>query len=110
MQEWVDGGAGSHATAYIYAAFKQEQYFQFLSWFVQEWAEEALPGFDKGHNSPFKAGTQCFRCSALKNKATGGALLSCSLCRNIFYCSPECQKLDWKRHKEYSCVQGPKKK
>ena len=26
-------------------------------------------------------------------------LKSCSQCHNIFYCSQECQKQDWKRHK-----------
>ena len=26
-------------------------------------------------------------------------LVNCGKCKNIYYCSRECQKTDWKRHK-----------
>jgi hypothetical protein len=50
----------------------------------------------------------CVECKA-KNIATGeylnlpGKLLKCSRCEKEFYCSKECQKSDWKRHKKV-CV------
>lgn len=36
-------------------------------------------------------------------KVSGGELLRCSRCKKVRYCSPECQKRDWKRHK-VGCV------
>lgn len=33
--------------------------------------------------------------------------LRCSRCQVIYYCSPECQKSDWKRHKPFCVVGGP---
>jgi hypothetical protein len=104
LQRLVDQGAATHAAAYIYAALLQEHILNFLTWFAVVWAEEVIPGFSKD-KSAFKAGTVCFRCSAVENK-DGGKLLACSLCNNIYYCSRECQKLDWKRHKDYSCAKS----
>ncbi len=31
----------------------------------------------------------------------GKSLMTCSRCRAIYYCSPNCQKVDWPRHKKY---------
>lgn len=41
---------------------------------------------------------KCLGCSELKEKK-----LSCARCKKIVYCSRECQKIDWKRHKP-ECV------
>ena len=40
----------------------------------------------------------CAKCSKTA-KSTGTALKSCALCRDVYYCSPECQKKDWGQHK-----------
>ncbi|KAI0788423.1 hypothetical protein C8Q75DRAFT_854374 [Abortiporus biennis] len=32
-------------------------------------------------------------------------LSHCGKCKSIFYCSPKCQKADWKRHKKYCQTQ-----
>lgn len=39
----------------------------------------------------------CFRCHKFGSAAH--PLGTCTRCRNETYCSPECQKLDWKMHK-----------
>lgn len=43
----------------------------------------------------------CYTCKEPKK------LLRCARCCSIFYCSRECSKKDWKRHKN-ECVQKPK--
>jgi len=35
-------------------------------------------------------------------------LLNCSRCKRISYCSKECQKLDWHRHRHSECERKPK--
>ncbi|KAJ7438940.1 hypothetical protein B0H11DRAFT_2103469 [Mycena galericulata] len=44
---------------------------------------------------PARMGLACHKCF----KEEGVRLSRCSGCRRISYCSPECQKLDWKPHK-----------
>ncbi|TCD63309.1 hypothetical protein EIP91_005690 [Steccherinum ochraceum] len=41
----------------------------------------------------------CAQCGAQKGSSTGEELLRCSRCKNVFYCSKECQKAAWKQHK-----------
>ena len=53
----------------------------------------------------FKA---CELCSKTKI-STGNSLRSCSRCMSVHYCSTECQKSDWARHKT-SCVERGKTK
>jgi len=48
---------------------------------------------DKGTSNPL-----CHVCGVTRAEG-GGPLLQCSGCRRAYYCSPACQKEDWKRHK-----------
>ena len=44
----------------------------------------------------------CFTCGRSEKKSTGGkseALLVCVRCKKAKYCSADCQKADWKKHK-----------
>ncbi|KAI1331487.1 hypothetical protein F5Y16DRAFT_422996 [Xylariaceae sp. FL0255] len=45
---------------------------------------------------------KCIMCDATENKE-GGALLRCGRCGEVAYCSPECQKKDWKTHRQMEC-------
>ena len=47
----------------------------------------------------------CETCDARERKR-GGVLLQCAKCKRTRYCSVECQKGDWKRHKK-SCGKEP---
>ncbi|KAI0886802.1 uncharacterized protein GGS22DRAFT_117733 [Annulohypoxylon maeteangense] len=48
--------------------------------------------------SDFNHIDKCRNCNATNNKQ-GGDLLKCSRCKEVFYCSPECQRKDWKKHR-----------
>lgn len=41
-----------------------------------------------------KSEMYCSRCEKVED------LKQCSQCKMIYYCSPECQELDWSKHKE----------
>ncbi|KAI8964172.1 hypothetical protein F5Y11DRAFT_316828 [Daldinia sp. FL1419] len=41
---------------------------------------------------------KCRNCNATEGKE-GGKLLKCSRCKEVKYCSPECQRKDWKTHR-----------
>ena len=43
----------------------------------------------------------CFRLGC--NSGNSGAPKACAACGTVSYCSKECQRLDWKRHKQF-CV------
>ncbi|GAA5928553.1 hypothetical protein JCM3775_004563 [Rhodotorula graminis] len=45
-------------------------------------------------SSPERACAHCH-----KDLEPAVKLLTCSACKSVFYCSPDDQKLDWKRHK-----------
>ncbi|XPT04655.1 hypothetical protein M3J09_013731 [Ascochyta lentis] len=49
------------------------------------------------NSKPKKAG--CLKCNAPTTKA-GNPLLKCAKCKVAQYCSPDCQKKDWKKHKQ----------
>ena len=69
---------------------------------------EDAPPKDDPTNPP------CFVCgTTAKDGGTGTLsfvpkLLKCSRCANIVYCSQQCQRNDWKRHKP-ECIPKPKK-
>jgi len=51
----------------------------------------------------YPGGKACFFCGAPKfvsETNPSGKLLVCCRCREIKYCSPQCQRRDWKRHKQ----------
>ncbi|KKY32509.1 putative mynd finger family protein [Diaporthe ampelina] len=41
---------------------------------------------------------RCTNCGGLEAKG-GGALMKCARCKTVRYCSAECQKKDWKKHR-----------
>ncbi|KAI1087978.1 hypothetical protein F5B19DRAFT_496828 [Rostrohypoxylon terebratum] len=41
---------------------------------------------------------RCRNCNATHTKS-GGELLKCARCKEVLYCSSECQKKDWKKHR-----------
>ena len=67
----------------------------------------------KGYAEPQKSGEE------RKSKVRGtkicavcgitAGLTRCSRCEKISYCGPQCQKSDWKRHKNAECVKKEKK-
>jgi len=44
----------------------------------------------------------CFnlQCSLPNREAERSTMLSCTRCRRVNYCSPQCQKVDWTDHKQ----------
>ncbi|KAJ7129268.1 hypothetical protein C8R44DRAFT_73592 [Mycena epipterygia] len=50
----------------------------------------------------FCAGTndQCYACDEPGDEAGGNPLRRCSRCQIARYCSPECQRIDWAKHKQ----------
>ena len=70
----------------------------YLRYVAEQWADDSVPNF----KSPWRHGSHCFRCGA-DQRADGGKLLSCGLCNAVHYCSKQCQKEDWPRHKRESC-------
>ena len=49
-------------------------------------------------------GKICFHCGT-SEEDVGRKIMSCSRCKSIYYCSRQCQKDDWKRHKK-ECKDG----
>ena len=65
---------------------------------------QILKDGDTGYMNPFEASTAggirfCDSCGAVRT-ASGGALLLCGVCGEGRYCSQDCQKREWKVHKE----------
>ena len=47
---------------------------------------------------------ECAMCGATATK-----MQTCSMCRRVYYCGPQCQKADWKMHKLHCKKKGSKK-
>jgi hypothetical protein len=64
-------------------------------------AAAAAPGSGGGGEPPQHRArdTSCCRTCGAASKPSGKALSLCSGCRGAAYCSPACQKADWKAHK-----------
>jgi hypothetical protein len=41
----------------------------------------------------------CLKCGAVTTK-TGSPLLKCNACKTVKYCSSDCQKMDWRQHRQ----------
>ena len=71
-------------------------------WDMQAAMQAIMKGKDLTDILP--TGEKCLTCGAL-NKPDGGNLLTCSRCNVAAYCSVDCQRQDWKRHKKEECNQ-----
>lgn len=66
-----------------------------------EFAKEMIADYDKADSKPPKDATPtCDGCGSEEGKS-GQQLKSCAKCKSASYCSRECQKSDWKKHKKY---------
>lgn len=54
-------------------------------------------------NSTIEGLTDGFKCA----KCSKEAFKRCSKCKNVWYCSRECQVADWKEHKPKCAVEAP---
>ncbi len=66
------------------------------------WNFQSIQSFYRSCGSDLKntVFTQCSRCK--KDEGEGGVvLLSCSRCKFALYCGGECQKLDWRDHRQF---------
>lgn len=62
-------------------------------------AEKLIASFaNLGSKAPKHANSVCGACGA-SAKPNGSALLTCSECKKRHYCSAQCQKEEWKDHK-----------
>mmetsp|Transcript_5810 Transcript_5810/g.8719 ORF Transcript_5810/g.8719 Transcript_5810/m.8719 type:complete len:406 (+) Transcript_5810:58-1275(+) len=43
----------------------------------------------------------CVNCGISEDTSTKGKLMQCSRCKLAYYCSKECQRADWKKHKVF---------
>jgi hypothetical protein len=97
LQRLLEAGAVTEAPVYIYAALKQNMLLDFLVLAVGSFGEDHIPNFDVSKIvEPI-----CYVCGK-REAADGSKLLTCAGCKLMKYCSRECQKRDYARHKE-SC-------
>jgi hypothetical protein len=79
---------------------------QFYGGFDASKSHFALRGMPKYGTLPDNAQ----RCNGCQKETKAKALSNCSSCGKVRYCGKECQKADWKRHKERCKLSLEKKK
>jgi len=107
LNHLINNCVATDAVCLIYAAQRQQYVLQFLQQAVCQYC--ILTGNDDPKEMEiwsYQGASACYVCAARK-RPDGSRLLCCSKCKNINYCSPECQKRDWPRHKAESCVTSP---
>jgi len=74
--------------------------------FVQAWCSEACWRATTSHRCRCdECDVRIKRCGGCNRVDTGNTFSRCARCNNEWYCSRECQKVDWKRHKK-RCAPG----
>jgi len=108
LNHLLANGVATDAVCLIYAAQRQHYLLEFLQHAAHTYCIRT------GNDDPkemkgwsYHDTTGCYVCNA-RTQPDGSALLHCSKCECINYCSPDCQKRDWKRHKAESCVNAYK--
>jgi hypothetical protein len=64
--------------------------------FPAPFSEQLFDFSSLGKSERFPSNGKCRVCAKNRN---GAGLLMCSRCRKVSYCSTECQRADWKKHK-----------
>ena len=99
LMRLLEAGAATEAPVYIYAALKQTMLLEFLLAAARIFGEKHIEGFDSG----ITAAPECYVCSR-RTGVDGEKLRQCEKCRSTgyptYYCSRECQKKDWPRHRQ----------
>lgn len=100
LKSLLDGDTATCAASYIYAAMRQTLLLEYLHRAALAFCIGFVKGFDPTGEKSWTghATAECYVCGS-RTKPDGSYLLSCAKCQKIFYCSKECQKIDWNRHK-----------
>ncbi|KAK1741559.1 hypothetical protein QTG54_008037 [Skeletonema marinoi] len=104
LEQWV--AISAHKTQYdwywpkIHELCKADQH-SLVSFFRNRISCKCLDEKHREVRSIKKMGICCNpRCSLPERKLERSGMQSCEQCRHVHYCSRNCQKNDWKRHKE----------
>eukprot|EP00245_Coleochaete_scutata_P013474 TRINITY_DN548_c0_g2_i1.p1 TRINITY_DN548_c0_g2~~TRINITY_DN548_c0_g2_i1.p1 ORF type:complete len:339 (+),score=53.48 TRINITY_DN548_c0_g2_i1:105-1121(+) len=105
IKRWVENGFLWPANVYTLSYEREDTILKTLGLVVDEYRSMVK---NKNDFKMLSAAAGCFNCGET-NRPSGKPLLACSECRLAYYCSKECQRGDWKEHKE-ACKRERKRK